>query len=171
MPWNAWFGRIRSLDVRLLAAIAATLMLVFGVMWVVPTTPSSQSFTFDTARRSIESARPLDLEKPIAGTIVDGSDMEFYRIPPLQSSFRLDVRMTNGSQKMIPALRVFDATKSLIQDKTQEYVRRPGADIECSFLAQSNMTYYIQVFSQRNTTGPYTLTVTVRPASVGSQPR
>jgi hypothetical protein len=162
MAWDNLFGRIRAVDVRLLAAIAATLMLVIGVMWVVPTTPTSKSFTFDTARRTIEHARPMELGKPVEGSIVDGSDTEFYRITPLPNSLRLDVRMQNGSPKMIPAMRVFDAAKNLIQDKTAEYVRRPGADIDCSFLAQSNMTYYVQVFSQRNTTGPYTLTATVR---------
>jgi hypothetical protein len=162
MDPEGWFGRIRSADVRLLAAIAATLMLVIGVMWVVPTTPTSNSFTFDTARRGISSARPVELAKPVEGTIVDGSDTEFYRINPLKSSYRLDVHMANGSPKLIPGLRVFDTAQNLVQDKSAEYVRKPGADIDASFIAQSNTSYYIQIFSQRNTTGPYTLTVTVR---------
>ncbi|PYS33210.1 MAG: hypothetical protein DMG14_32345 [Acidobacteria bacterium] len=162
MAPETWFGRVRSLDVRLLAGAAATLLLIIGVMWVVPTTPSSNNFTFDTARRGISDARAIELSKPVEGNIVDGSDMDFYRIDPLQSSYRLDVHMMNGSAKLVPGLRIFDATKSLIQDKTLEYVRKPGADIDCSFLAESNITYYVQVFSQRNTTGRYTLTVTVR---------
>src|SRR5215813_2306760 len=115
MASETWFGRIRSLDVRLLAGAAATLMLVIGVMWVVPTTPSSNSFTFDTARRGIEAARPIELSKPVEGTLVDGSDTDFYRIDPLKSSYRLDLHMMNGSAKLIPGLRIFDATKTLIQ--------------------------------------------------------
>ena len=162
MSSGTLFGRIRGLDVRLLAAIAATILLVAGVMWVVPTTPTSQSFTFDTPRRTIENARPIELGKPAEGSIVDGSDMEFYRIVPLQTSSQLEVRMTTGSPEMIPGLRIFDGAKALIQDKTAEYAQRPGADIDTSFLAQSGMTYYFQVFGQRNTTGPYTVTVTVR---------
>jgi hypothetical protein len=162
MPSQTWFGRIRSVDVRLLAAIAAAIMLVFGVMWVVPTTPTSKSFTFDGVRRSMEHARPIDLGKPVEGSIVDGSDMEFYRIAPLPSSYRLDLRLTTGSAKLIPALRIFDAAKSLVQDNAAEYVRKPGADIDASFLAQSNTIYYVQVLSQRNTTGSYTLTVSIR---------
>ena|SRR2546425_7110795 len=162
MALETWFDRIRALDVRVLAAVAATLLLIIGVMWVVPTTPSSNNFKFDTARRAMSDARPIELAEPAQGNIVDGSDADFYRVDPLQSSLRLDVRLANGSAKMIPGLRIFDATRSLLQQKTTEYVRSPGANIDSSFLAQSKMTYYIQVFSQRNTTGPYTLTVTVR---------
>ena len=162
MTSDTWFDRIRSLDVRILAAIVATVLLVGGVMWVVPTTPNSQSFTFDSARRGIPNALPLELGKTMQGAIVDGSDQDFYRIEPLKSAYRLDVVMTSGSDKMIPALRVFDAAQNLIQDKTAEFLRRPGANINSSFLAQSNVTYYIQVFTQRNTTGPYSLTVSVR---------
>jgi hypothetical protein len=163
MSSGTWFGRIRALDVRVWAAIAATILLVAGVMWVVPTTPTSQSFTFDSPRRTIEHALPMELGKPVEGSIVDGSDTEFYRIMPLETSSHLDVRMTTGSAEMIPGMRIFDGARALIQDKTAEYTQQPGADIDASFLAQSGMTYYLQVSSQRNTTGPYTLTVSVRP--------
>jgi len=156
------FARIRALDVRLLAAIAATLLLVIGVMWVIPTTPNSNSFTFDTARRTISSARPVEFEKPVEGAIVDGSDSDFYEVKPVQNPAHLNVHMSCGAANLIPALRVFDGAKNVVQEKADEYVRRPGGDIDFSFLAQANMTYYIQVLSQRNTTGPYTLTVTVR---------
>jgi hypothetical protein len=156
------FARIRALDVRLVAAIAATLLLVIGVMWVVPTTPNSNSFIFDTARRSISNARPIEFGRPVEGAIVDGSDSDFYQVKPVQKPARLDVHMSCGAANLIPALVIFDTSKNIVQEKTDEYVRRPGADIDFSFPAQSNMTYYVQVFSQRNTTGPYTLTVTVR---------
>jgi hypothetical protein len=153
---------MRTIDVRLIAAVAATLLLVVGVMWVVPTTPNSQSFKFDSARRTFDDARAIELDTPIQNRIVDGSDVDFYRIDPLKSSFRLDVRVTNGSPDMIPGLRIVDATKSVVLEKTVEYLRQPGASIETSFLAQSNVTYYVEVFSQRNTTGRYTLAITVR---------
>ena len=159
---GSWLGRILELDVRLLAAVAATLMLVVGVMWVVPTTPNSKSFTFEKARRGMSDALPIEVGQSTEGRLVDGSDTDFYRINPLKTSFRLDVRMTTGSEKMIPGLRIFDSSRNLVQDQTEEFLRQPGADIDCSFLAQSNMTYYIQVFTQRNTIGPYTLSVAIR---------
>jgi hypothetical protein len=79
MGSTAWFDRIRALDVRLFAAVAAALMLIVGVMWVVPTTPNSNSFTFDAARRDISDARPIELASTVQGTLVDGSDVDFYR--------------------------------------------------------------------------------------------
>jgi hypothetical protein len=154
------FEYLRTVDVRLLAAAGATLLLIAGVMWVVPTTPNSNSFTFDTTRRGISDARSIELAKPIRGALVDGSDADFYRISPLQSSYRLDIRLTNNSTTLIPALRIFDATKTLVQEKGVS-LREPGASLESSFKAQSNMTYYVQVLGQANTTGPYVLLVTV----------
>jgi hypothetical protein len=153
--------RLRALDIRLVAAAAATLMLVVGVMWVIPTTPNSNSFTFDTSRRSTSGARPIKFAETVSGAIVDGSDTDFYEVGAAPSALHLDVRMT-ASDKLIPGLRIFDATNRLVQDKSMEYVRQPGANIETSFLAKSNMTYYVQVFSQRNTTGPYTLSLIPR---------
>jgi len=162
MAGESWFERFVRLDIRVWAAIIATVLLVGGVMWVVPTTPTSSSFTFDTARRNASTALPLLLDTPLDGTIIHGSDAEFYQLEPLKSSYRLDVRLTNHSEKMIPGIRIFDAANNLIQDRSLEFVRKPGATIETSFLAQSNMTYYVQVFSQRNTTGMYTISVTMR---------
>ena len=160
MPSAKWFGRIRAIDVRVYAAAAAALLLIIGVMWIVPTTPDSKSFTFDAPRRSAADARPIAIEKAVTGNIVDGSDADFYRIDPVRTAFPLELHITNGSPTLIPAVRVFDAKQNLIIEKAGEYVRSPGADVDCSFPAQPDMTYYVQVSSQRNTTGPYTLTVT-----------
>jgi hypothetical protein len=160
MTSQTWLGRLRAIDIRILASIGAALLLIGGVMWVIPTTPDSNSFKFDSARRSITDARPLELGTRLQGTINDGSDVDYYRFTSPQDG-EIDVRMTNGSPKMIPALRIFDANKNLVQDKSPEYQQRPGADIESAFPAQSNATYYLEVFTQRNTTGPYTLTVNV----------
>jgi hypothetical protein len=162
MAGESWLERLVRLDIRVWSAIIATVLLVGGVMWVIPTTPTSSSFTFETARRDAATALPILLDLPLEGTIIHGSDAEFYRLEPLKTSYRLDVLLTNRSDKMIPGIRIFDAANNLIQDRSPEFVRRPGATIETSFLAQSNMTYYIQVFSQRNTTGPYTISVKMR---------
>jgi hypothetical protein len=150
------------MDVRTWAAIAATLLLIGGVMWVVPTTPESNSFTFDPARRGISNARSIALNTRIEGTLVDGSDTDFYKIDPVSNAVQLEVRFMNGSTKLIPAIRVFDGAANLVIEKADEYVRSPGVDIDFSIPGQPNMAYYLQVFSQRNTTGPYALTVTER---------
>jgi hypothetical protein len=159
---DTWLTRLRALDVRLLAAVAAALMLIVGVMWVVPTTPTSNSFTFDLARRGLSDARPIELDEAVQGNLVDGSDADFYRIDPSHGAHWLDIHMMNGSATLIPGIWIIDSAKKVIQDQTAEYVRRPGANIDVSLLAQPDMTYYVTVFGQRNTTGPYTLTVSQR---------
>src|SRR6516164_4855061 len=158
----SWFERMRSWDIRIWAAIGASFLLIVGVMWTVPFTPDASNFTFDTNRRDVANAHIIELNQPVNGQLVDGSDTDFYRIAPLQSAMRLDVHMANGSPKLIPALRVYDTSKNLIIEKSKEYLKTPGANLDGTFLASSNRTYYLQVFGQRNTTGTYTLTVTVR---------
>jgi hypothetical protein len=158
----SWFERMRSWDIRIWASIGASLLLIAGVMWTVPFTPDATNFTFDTTRRDVANARQIQIDQALNGQLVDGSDTDFYRIAPLASAVRLDVHMANGSPKLIPALRVYDSTKNIVVEKSKEYLRTPGANLDCTFLAQSNRTYYLQVLSQRNTSGPYTLTVSVR---------
>jgi len=161
-PSGESLGRMRGLDVRILAAIAAAVMLIVGVMWVVPTTPNSKSFTFNGSRRGVSAARPVQPGSTVEGRIVDGSDVDFYRLGPLATGAVLDVRIANGSRSMIPGLIVFDSAANLIQERTSEFLRRPGSNIESFFSAEPNTTYYLQVMTQRNTTGPYTLTITLR---------
>ena len=158
----SWFERMRSWDIRIWASIGASLLLIAGVMWTVPFTPDATNFTFDTNRRDVASARNIELNQPVNGQLVDGSDTDFYRIAPRQSSVRLDVHLANGSPKLIPALRVYDTSKNLIVEKSKELLKTPGANLDCTFLASSNRTYYVQVFGQRNTSGLYTLNVSVR---------
>ena len=154
--------QIRSWDIRIWAAIGASLLLIAGVMWTIPFTPDASNFTFDTSRRDVANARVIPMDQPVNGELVDGSDTDFYRIAPFKSGVRLDLHMANGSPKLIPALRVYDSSKNLVIQKSQEYLKTPGANIDGSFLADSNRTYYVQVYGQRNTTGPYSLTVKIR---------
>ena len=158
----AIFDRIRSWDIRIWAAIGASLLLIVGVMWTVPFTPDATNFTYETRRRDLASARPIELDQAVTGQLVDGSDTDFYKIDPVKAAVRMDVHFANGSPKLIPALRVYDNTQHIILEKQQEYVKHPGSDADCTFLAESNQLYYVQVLGQRNTSGPYRLTVSVR---------
>jgi hypothetical protein len=143
------FAHIGAIDVRLIAAVAAALLLIGGVMWTIPTTPESSSFTFDTARRDLSSARPIEINQPIPGEIVDGSDIDYYRISSAAGG-RLQVHVQIDSGTLVPALDIYDATKKIVEEKL-------GPDY--SMVATPNTTYYIQVSGQRSTTGQYTLTV------------
>jgi hypothetical protein len=158
----AIFDRIRSWDIRIWAAIGASILLIVGVMWTVPFTPDATNFTYETTRRGLSGARPIDVDQAVDGQLVDGSDTDFYKITPVKAAVRMDVHFANGSPKLIPALRIYDASQHVMMDKSQEYVKHPGADIDYTFLAESNRIYYVQILGQRNTSGPYTLTVSIR---------
>ncbi len=86
------------MDVRVWASIGAALLLIAGVMWTIPTTPDSNNFKFETVRRDISQARPIEIAKPIQGKIVDGSDTDLYRIDPAPGFGRLEmsVHIDNG---------------------------------------------------------------------------
>jgi hypothetical protein len=150
------------MDIRIWAAIGAALMLIVGVMWVVPSTPESNSFRFETERRGFAGARPIAIDNTVQGALVDGSDVDFYRLDPFLKAAHLNVHLANGSNKLIPAIRVFDAASNLVIEKGDDYVRNPGIDADCPFLAQPGTTYYVQVLSQRNTSGAYALTISTR---------
>src|SRR5215831_20488334 len=145
------FDRICAWDIRIWAAIGASLLLIVGVMWTVPFTPDATNFTYETRRRDLASAKPIELDQVVEGQLVDGSDTDFYSIGPVQAAVRMDVHFANGSPKLIPALRVYDTSQHVIIDKSQEYVKHPGADVDCTFLAETNRIYYLQVLGQRNT--------------------
>ncbi len=147
MATASLFERVKTIDVRIIAAVAAALLLIVGVMWTIPTTPESNEFTFDGARRSLSNARPIQMNQPISGQIVDGSDIDYYRI---NSGFggRLRVHIAKDEGTFLPAIDIYDANKKIVDEKL-------GADD--TFIAQPNATYYIQVAGQRNTTGNYTL--------------
>ena len=145
-----WLARIRKTDIRLIASVAAALLLIGGVMWTIPTTPESNSFTFDSARRNLSNARPIGLNQAIPGHIVDGSDIDYYRINA-GAGGQLQIHVASVSGKLVPALDIYVANKKIIEEKLgPDYV----------FVAQANTTYYIQVSGQRGTTGDYLLTVT-----------
>jgi|SRR5579862_1275182 len=149
MAAKSLFARIRKVDVRIIASAAAALLLIAGVMWTIPTTPESNDFTFDAARRTLSNARPLEINQPVQGQIVDGSDIDYYLIHTGPGGpLRVHVEVDSGG--MIPALDIYDANKKLLDEKL-------GPDD--SLVARPNAAYYIQVSGQRSTTGDYTLTV------------
>jgi hypothetical protein len=141
------FERVKTIDVRLIAAAAAALLLIVGVMWTIPTTPESNEFTFDAARRGLSDAKAIELNRPVSGQIVDGSDVDYYRINS-GAGGQLRVHIANDAGRLVPAIDLYDANKKIIDEKL-------GPD--ASFIAQPNATYYIQVAGQRSTTGSYTL--------------
>src|SRR5438128_11573906 len=116
MAAKSLVARIRKIDVRIIASVAAALLLIIGVMWTIPTTPESNNFTFDAARRDLSNARPIEINKPIPGEIVDGSDIDYYRINS-GAGGHLQIHVQNDSGTLVPALDIYDARKKIIEEK------------------------------------------------------
>src|SRR2546422_3791923 len=109
MAAKNWFAGIRTIDVRLIAAAGAAVLLIGGVMWTIPTTPDSNSFTFDAPRRDFSSARLVEIGKPIQGRIVDGSDIDYYRVSSGGTGGRVQIHVQNDSATFVPGLSVYDS--------------------------------------------------------------
>jgi hypothetical protein len=152
MAANSLVARVKNIDVRIIAAAAAALLLVVGVMWTIPTTPESNEFKFDSARRNLSNARPIEMNQAVLGQIVDGSDIDYYQVRSGPGG-RLHIHITANSATLAPAIDVYDANKKLVDEKL-------GPDY--SFVAQPGTTYYIQVSGQRSTTGDYILTIDMK---------
>src|SRR5437879_2276244 len=112
MATDTLLARVRKIDVRIIAAAAAALLLIVGVMWTIPTTPESNEFRFDAARRNLSNAKSISLNQPLSGQIVDGSDIDYYQISSEPGGpIRIHVAKDSGS--LIPALDVYDTNQKL----------------------------------------------------------
>ncbi len=147
---STWLARIRSVDVRIIASVFAALLLIVGVMWTIPTTPSSNNFSFDPVRRDVSNARPIAPDHAVQGNIVDGSDSDYYRVTSGSSDTRLELHSHGVSGGLMPALRVWNSTKNIVGESNADSMAVP---------IQPNATYYVQIWGLRSTTGAYDLTV------------
>jgi hypothetical protein len=130
--------RLRDVDVRLLGAIAAALLLIFGVEFSLPNGPDSSNLTFDPApRRDISHAKPIEIDKSIESKITSAKDTDFYQLKSMGTGGYLSVHIGNESKTLIPELRVYDSNKNTIGET---------GDLDYPFLAQANATYYLQVW-------------------------
>src|SRR5215467_11320979 len=102
MAANSLIARVKNIDVRIIAAVAAALLLIIGVMWTIPTTPESNEFKFDSARRNLSNARPIEINQPVSGQIVDGSDIDYYQIHSDRAGL-LEIHVATTSATLAPA--------------------------------------------------------------------
>src|SRR2546426_2276745 len=105
-----WFAGIRTIDIRLIAAAGAAVLLIGGVMWTIPTTPDSNSFTFDLPRRGFSGARAIEINKPDQGKLVDGNDIDYYRVRSRPRG-RFYIHVSTESAKLAPAPHIYRAAK------------------------------------------------------------
>lgn len=85
-------------------------------------------------------------------------DNDYYRFTNLSRAQKLKISLTNQSTTLRPALHVFDGNKSEIANAAKSTF---GADVDLSFPAKPNATYYVWVEpSNEYDYGDYSLIVT-----------
>ena len=99
----------------------------------------------------------ISLGNPLEAGKMDARDQDFYRFQTPDTVETVRIVLENRSTTFLPNLYIFDARKNRIHD---ERASNLAADIEYSFAAEPNSTYFINVTSPNNaTTGDYALLV------------
>jgi hypothetical protein len=104
----------------------------------------------------IYNARRIALGERVEANIMDSADTDYYLFVAARSG-TLTVNIRNRSVTLIPALSTFAPDKSSTGFGPD--IRTPGASLRHTIQVQENQTYYIQVWSQANSAGDYSLTV------------
>jgi Flp pilus assembly protein TadD len=104
----------------------------------------------------IYRASRIELGKETPANIMDADDTDFYSFVSPRAG-TVSVVVTNKSATLVPALSTFYPDKR--SSGFGPDVRTPGLNLRHTIDVLENQIYYIQVWSQSNTTGPYTLLV------------
>jgi hypothetical protein len=113
---------------------------------------------FDTYEPNddIFNAPPITVGSTIAANIMDAKDTDFYSFVSPRTG-TVSIVIANRSTTLIPALSTF------LPDKRSSGfgpdVRTPGLNLRHTMDVRENQTYFIQVWSQANTAGEYSLIV------------
>ena len=104
----------------------------------------------------IYHAPRITLGTTIMAGIMDADDTDYYSFVSPRTG-TVSVRITNRSTTLIPALSTFDP--DMRSSGFGPDVRTPGGDLRHTMEVQQNQIYFIQVWSQANTAGNYSLLV------------
>ena len=104
----------------------------------------------------IYHAPRIALGTTIMAGIMDADDTDYYSFVSSRTG-TVSVVITNRSTTLIPALSTFDP--DMRSSGFGPDVRTPGRNLQHTMEVQQNQVYFIQVWSQANTAGDYSLIV------------
>ena len=103
------------------------------------------------------SATPLKVGQMVEANIMDGSDVDSYRVSGVKEK-NLTIQLENLSPALRPSGRVLKSDKSIVQNWNA--ANAPGADLTFSIESQPGQDYFVEVASYYNeTAGPYKLII------------
>jgi hypothetical protein len=104
----------------------------------------------------IFNSRRVEISQEIQANIMDATDTDFYSfVAPRTGPVNVTVR--NRSTTLIPMLTTF--SPEMRNTGFGPDIRTPGATLRHTFDVVENQTYYLQVWSENNTAGDYSLIV------------
>jgi hypothetical protein len=101
----------------------------------------------------ISSAHPIPVGQPIDANIMDGEDTDFYSFVADRTG-KMEVTLESQSPALIPAFTTFGPDKQPI-----EYVTVRGGILTRPIDVREHEVYYVEVWGQAKSSGPYTLRV------------
>jgi hypothetical protein len=104
----------------------------------------------------IYNASRITLGTPIDANIMDANDTDYFSFVSPRTG-TVSVVITNRSTTLIPALSTFHPDKR--SSGFGPDVRTPGYNLRHTMEVQENQIYFVQVWSQANTSGNYTLLI------------
>jgi hypothetical protein len=122
-------------------------------LYILKVTPL-KAFDAYEPNDEIFNARPIQIGSPVDANIMDKADTDYYSFETERAG-KVRVSIQNRSSTLIPALTTF--TPNQRSSGFGPDVHTPGGNLEHSFEVQANQKYYIQVWSQANTAGNYSL--------------
>jgi hypothetical protein len=104
----------------------------------------------------IYHAARIALGTTIMAGIMDADDTDYYSFVSPRTG-TVSIQIANRSTTLIPALSTFDP--DMRSSGFGPDVRTPGRNLRHTMEVQQNQVYFIQVWSQANTAGDYSLLV------------
>jgi hypothetical protein len=115
-----------------------------------------KSFDALEPNEDILSTRRIELGRKIEANIMDTDDSDFYSFQSTRNG-TVTVELKNESGTLIPALTTFSPDRR--NTGFGPDIRKPGSDLKHSIEVIAYQTYYLQIWSQGQTSGKYSLTI------------
>ena len=102
-------------------------------------------------------ATPIDLGSVIEANIMDGQDTDYYIVKTGSTAAELTALFVNGSTTLHPWLAVYDGNRHQLINPC--YSQEALTQLPCTFSAQAQSSYYVEIAGADGTAGSYKLVV------------
>jgi hypothetical protein len=124
-------------------------------MYLLTVTPLKAFDRFEP-NDDITAAGKISIGEEVAANIMDSADTDFFSFTSPRKG-TVTVALRNRSTTLIPVLAVYGSDRRNLGFAPD--VKKPGADLRHSINVEKDQVYYLQVSSQSESSGAYSLRV------------